>query len=91
MIYPCFFYEGSYEEFYWILERSIGINIESALARIGIAWEMLPENKDDHFHKTQQLNFDTIIFSAGKIGYQVEVNLEDLKKVIEFQLAEICV
>ena len=36
-------------------------------------------------------NFDTIIFSAGKIGYQVEVSLEDLKKVIEFQLAEICV
>ncbi len=35
-------------------------------------------------------NFDTIIFSAGKIGYQVEVSLEDLEKVIEFQLADIC-
>lgn len=34
-------------------------------------------------------NFETIIFSAGKIGYQVEVNLENLKKVIDFNLAEI--
>lgn len=34
-------------------------------------------------------NFETFIFSAGKIGYQVEVGLEDLKKVIKFQLAEI--
>jgi len=24
-------------------------------------------------------NFETIIFSAGKIGYQIEVNIEDLK------------
>ncbi len=36
-------------------------------------------------------NFNTIIFSAGKIGYQVEVNLEDLKKVISFELSDICV
>lgn len=34
-------------------------------------------------------NFDTIIFSAGKIGYQVEVGLEDLKKVIRYELANI--
>lgn len=27
-------------------------------------------------------NFDTIIFSAGKIGYQVEVNPEDLLKIL---------
>lgn len=32
----------------------------------------------------------TIIFSAGKIGYQVELKLDDLKKVIRFQLADIC-
>ncbi|MBR3281627.1 MAG: Cys-tRNA(Pro) deacylase [Clostridia bacterium] len=36
-------------------------------------------------------NFETIIFSAGKIGYQVEVGLDNLKKAIEFQLAEICI
>ena len=34
-------------------------------------------------------NFDTIIFSAGKIGYQVELSLDELSKVIRFQLAEI--
>jgi len=34
-------------------------------------------------------NFDTIMFSAGKIGYQVEMSLEDLKKVIKFNLADI--
>ena len=34
-------------------------------------------------------NFDTIIFSAGKIGYQVEVTLEDLSKVIRFELEDI--
>lgn len=28
--------------------------------------------------------YETIIFSAGKIGYQVEMSLEDLSKVIRF-------
>ncbi len=35
-------------------------------------------------------DFETIIFSAGKIGYQVEVKPEDLKKVVPIQLADIC-
>lgn len=34
-------------------------------------------------------DFDTIIFSAGKIGYQVEVSLSELRKIIDFQLADI--
>ena len=34
-------------------------------------------------------NFDTIIFSAGKVGYQVETNLAGLGKVIRFSLADI--
>ena len=34
--------------------------------------------------------WNTIIFSAGKIGYQVEVSLGDLKKVIQFELKDIC-
>ncbi len=38
--------------------------------------------------KTAQ-NFDTIIFSAGKIGYQVEMSLDELHKIIRFELAEI--
>lgn len=33
--------------------------------------------------------YDNIIFSGGKIGYQVELTLEDLKKVISFTLASI--
>lgn len=36
-------------------------------------------------------NFDTIIFSAGKIGYQVELSIEDLKRAIRFNLADITV
>lgn len=35
------------------------------------------------------INFATIIFSAGKIGYQVEISLEDLKKVIDYNLDDI--
>ena len=34
-------------------------------------------------------NFNTIIFSAGKIGYQVEMSLDELSKVIRFELSEI--
>lgn len=34
-------------------------------------------------------NFDTIIFSAGKIGYQVEMSLDELRKVIIFELKEL--
>lgn len=32
---------------------------------------------------------ETIFFSAGKIGYQVEVSPEDLKKVISYELQDI--
>lgn len=34
-------------------------------------------------------NYDTIMFSAGKIGYQVETSLNSLKKVIRFDLEDI--
>lgn len=34
-------------------------------------------------------DFDTIMFSGGKIGYQVETSIDDLKKVIKFELADI--
>ena len=34
--------------------------------------------------------FDAIVFSGGKIGYQVEVSLENLRKVIPFELNDIC-
>ncbi len=32
---------------------------------------------------------DTIIFSAGKIGYQVELSLADLEKVVDFQISNV--
>lgn len=31
-------------------------------------------------------NFDTIIYSAGKIGYQVETSLDDLYQLVRFAL-----
>ena len=34
-------------------------------------------------------DFDTILFSAGKVGYQVEVSLKDLGKVIRFGMADV--
>lgn len=34
-------------------------------------------------------NFGTIIFSGGKIGYQVETTLEELKKVLRFELEDV--
>lgn len=35
--------------------------------------------------------YDTIMFSAGKIGYQVELPLADLQKVLPVQVADIIV
>lgn len=34
-------------------------------------------------------NFETIVFSAGKIGFQVEMTLENLSKMIRFDLSDI--
>ena len=34
-------------------------------------------------------NYDKLIFSGGKIGYQVETTLAELKKVIDFDLKDI--
>ena len=33
---------------------------------------------------------ETIIVSGGKIGYQIEINLEDLKRIINYELKDIC-
>ncbi|MCR5000085.1 MAG: Cys-tRNA(Pro) deacylase [Lachnospiraceae bacterium] len=35
--------------------------------------------------------FDTIMCSAGKIGYQVEASLSDLQKVVRIEMADIIV
>lgn len=34
-------------------------------------------------------NFDTIMFSGGKIGYQVEVRLDNLKNILNFVLIDL--
>ena len=39
-------------------------------------------------HQTA-LDFDTIIFSGGKIGYQIELSLEALSRVIKFNTDDI--
>ncbi|MGN1000038.1 MAG: Cys-tRNA(Pro) deacylase [Faecousia sp.] len=36
------------------------------------------------------VKLQTIIFSGGKIGYQVEMTLAELEKVIPFDLSDIC-
>ena len=36
-------------------------------------------------------NFDTIIFSAGRIGYQVEVSPTNLEKVVPLIYYDLCV
>ena len=35
--------------------------------------------------------FETVMFSAGKVGYQVETSLTELKKLVPFTLHDICV
>ena len=42
------------------------------------------------FHDTVN-ELDTITFSAGKIGCQVELRTQDLTKAIDFSMANICV
>lgn len=34
-------------------------------------------------------NYETILFSAGKIGYQVELSLNDLSKVLDYYLEDL--
>ena len=41
-------------------------------------------------HTTAQ-DFETIMFSAGKIGYQVELPLADLQRVIPLKVTDLCV
>lgn len=36
-------------------------------------------------------NFERIFFSAGRIGYQVEISLSELEKILRFELADITV
>ena len=42
------------------------------------------------FHETAY-NFETIIFSGGKIGYQIEMKLNDMSKIFKYTLSDIIV
>ena len=41
-------------------------------------------------HETAK-DFDTILFSAGKIGLQIETSLADLQKAVPVELADVIV
>ena len=36
-------------------------------------------------------NFETILFSAGRIGYQVEITLDEFRKAMNFELVDLTV
>ena len=36
-------------------------------------------------------NFSEIYFSAGKMGHQVKVAVQDIDKIIRYELVDICV
>lgn len=36
------------------------------------------------------LNYEEIFFSAGKVGYQVEVAVKDIEKVVRYTFADVC-
>jgi Cys-tRNA(Pro)/Cys-tRNA(Cys) deacylase len=40
------------------------------------------------FHETAE-KYDTIFFSGGKVGYQVELHLEDIKPIIKYELFDL--
>ena len=37
------------------------------------------------------MNFDTILFSGGRIGYQVQLSLDALRQIVRFELADLTV
>ena len=41
-------------------------------------------------HETAK-NFDTIVFSAGKIGYQVQLDVKDLEKMIQLGYGDLVI
>ncbi len=41
------------------------------------------------FHESVK-DFDVVYFSAGKIGYQVEINVSDIDKIISYSVSDVC-
>ena len=51
----------------------------------------VPSQEAQSEGKKTAYDYDTIFFSAGKLGYQVEMPLGELDKVIRFETADIIV
>ena len=51
----------------------------------------VPSEQEVKSGKKTAYDYDTIFFSAGKVGYQVEMPLADLAKVIRFDTADIII
>ena len=51
----------------------------------------VPSGEAQSAGKKTAYDYETIFFSAGKVGCQVELPLEELKKVIRFETADIIV
>ena len=51
----------------------------------------VPSGNAQSAGKKTAYDYETIFFSAGKVGYQVEMPLEELNKVIRFETADIIV
>lgn len=41
------------------------------------------------FIDESSLNYDKIFISAGKVGYQISISLDELKKVLDFKLSDL--
>ena len=50
----------------------------------------MKKNFKTTIHQTAT-EFDTIMFSAGKIGYQIQMNVKDLEKIIRISYADLVV
>lgn len=48
----------------------------------------MKKNFDKYFDKRAK-NFDSIIFSAGKLGHQVEVKVKDLEKILDYKYEDL--
>lgn len=58
------------------------------------ARRLLPDRNEKVFKTTidqSALDVDRIFFSGGRIGFQIETTLDELKKAIVFQLKDVAV
>ena len=92
--------EGKSREHYvFVIPVSAELDLKKAAHAVGEKSIVMIKSKEllpigmKKFFKTvideSSLSCDRIVFSAGKIGYQVEMSLDELSKVIAFSTADI--